>query len=654
MFEAALDVVLALAILAVVVRCLVPRRFVLGAGVAGTPAELAPVVLGAFALLCLRVAVARRLETPPGLKPGRWFAGLGAPAVVLAAAFAFVLASRPPTASPMGADEAAYLRQLQGVMLEGRLGEAGVEPGPTLLWAPFYLLAHAIVGVLRLAGFDVAADGWGEPYRNAIRLGSAAWALVAAALAWSLSRRFVPSLLAAVCVAAYWLGSPLFHYTWAEPAMAHAPATALTSLLVWLWLRARDGAGGGRTWVALGLVAGLLVATQRYDAYFLLLPLGSALASVRARTGPRGRWVAFAAGAAVLAALPLALVSLGSPEKILVHPGTAGDVFLSEWRRPHVAEVLFASNGGLFAWTPLALVGVAGLVVLARREPRTALPLLATLAAGILLLASTRVWWGGWSFGARRLTEAYPILALGLSAAGAALLRRPAVLGAAALATLMGLNVAWSHAVRTGAIPQGDATSFANAASHAVNRLYATLGHPFSWPAPWLFAWKHELGPDRFDALFGRAPQTSWDLRIGSAEDAAVLGHGWSRPASDEGGGRFRWAIGPESTLLVTLTAPETRVLSFGAAGCRNQAGAPQVVDLLVNGRLVRRLELRPEPGKHVVVVPRAFWVTGLNEIALASAWQLSPVEAHALREAPGSGFRLDAFALVPAGPAPE
>ena len=633
--EVSLDVAVALALVGVAVRCLVPRRFVIASGLTGAAAELAPVVLGTFVLLALRVAVARRLGTPPGLAPGRWFAGLGVPALVLAAAFAFVLATRPPTASPMGADEEAYGRQLRGVALEGRLGEAGVEPGPALLWAPFYLVAHGAVGALQLAGFDLAADGWGEPYRNAVRLGSAVWALVAAALAWDLSRRFVPPLVAAVCVAAFWLGSPLFHYSWAEPAMAHAPGAALASLLVWLWHRVARGVAGGRTWAALGLVAGLLVSTQRYDAYFLLLPALSVASLARARAGPGARRAALGGAALVLAVVPLVLVGLGSEERLLLNPATAEQVFLADWRHPHVAELLFSSTGGLFAWTPLALAGVFGLVLLARREPRTALPLLATLAAGVLLLSSNPVWWGGWSFGARRLTEAFPILALGLSVFAGAALRRPALVGLGLLVPLVGLNVSWSRQVREGAIRQGDAVSFEDASRRAVSGLYRSLGHPFSWPAPWLFAWRHGVSAERFDALFGRPPREEWVVGVGQTEDDAVVGRGWSDPAEAADGTRFRASAGATSTLLVTLGHPRPRLLVLRAAGEPTAAGATQVVEVQVNGQGARHLALSAEPSDLALLVPAVLWVAGTNEIAIEAG-------------APGS-FRLIRVELRPA-----
>jgi hypothetical protein len=654
-FPAVLDVGLAVVIAIVSVRTLVPRRALLGLWPA---TELATLVVIALALLAVRIAIASRSDERAGVAPGSWFGGLRPPAFVLAAAFALVVASRPPTASPMGADEGPHLRQLAGLYLEGRLTEAGLEPGPTLVWGPFYLLAHAVTLVLHAAGFNIPADGWSEPYRNAVRLGSAVCALVAASLTWDTCRRFFPPVLAVVCVVGLWLGSTLFYYSWAEPAMCHAPAAALTSLLVWLWLRLRDGGAGAPTWVAAGIVAGLLVSTQRYDVYFLLLPFSVVAGALVTRTGSplslsRHRLMGAAAIVALLAVVPLFLVGLRSRDAFLVHPAAIARVFLSEWRRPHVAEVLFSSNGGLFAWTPLALVGVVGLLGFARRHPRTALPLLGALGLGILLLSSNSVWWAGWSFGARRLTEAFPVFAIGLCAAAEWLLRRPALLASAALAGLVGLNLSWSHQTWIGRIPRGDAVSFAEAGSGALESVHGVLGHPFSWPMPWLFAWRYGVAPGQADTLFGRVPRDRWDLRIGSAEDAAILGRGWSRPAEDDTGAPFRWSLGPVSTILVTLTAPEARVLAFSATGVRSPTDFPQALDLYVNRRLLRRLELSPRLTEHMLIVPREFWVGGLNEIALRSAWQLGSSDARALGEAPDSGLRVGAFSLRPLRPTP-
>jgi hypothetical protein len=576
--------------------------------------------------------------------------------LVLLAAFFAVLSLAQPSGASLGGDSAAYVQQLKEVYLHGHSdSQRGVEPGASILWAPFFLLGHAVARAAEALGLGVAAEGEGAPYRNALRLGAAAYALLAAALAQRAAARFVSPLLAAVCAAGLWLGSSLFHYTVAEPAMAHAPATAVSSLLLLLWLRARERPERVGRWLVIGLVGGLLVAIQRYDVY-LLLPVALSGASFLVsswRAGDaaaRRRTLLVAAGVvAVFAAsvTPLVLLTLSTPDRYLLNPDVIRSQMLADWARPHVTALLFASNGGLFAWTPLVLLAVPGLVALAWRDRRVGLSLLATLALGVYVLASNPTWWAGYSFGARRLTEAYPILVLGLCVVAEALLRRPWSLGVVLLALAIAQNVLFSAQMRKGRVEPGDATSFLAVGQGAAADFHEALGHPGSWPANWVFAWKHGVSPGRFDELYGRVPRDAWVVRLGTPEDGAILGRGWSRPLAGPAG---RWAEADETTLLVTLTAPADRWLRLRGAAARHPEGREQVVRVEVGGRPAGEFTLSPAGRSWEVLVPAASWVTGLNEVRFLPAWRLLRQEAWAVDEPPFVGWRLETVAIEPAG----
>ena len=285
---AVLDVAIEITALltAVLALALVALR---GRSLSGAVAAWRPFLPLALAVLLGLLAFrSRRPRAGPhvraGLAPGRWLAGLGSPGLLLAGVFLGVLLVLPPGSETLGADAGAYFEQLGGFFLRGQPGaHPGVEPGAAVLWAPFYLLGHAVAVGARAAGIDVAANGESEPYRHALRLGAAVYGLLAAVFAQRAAVRFVRPLLAAVCAAGFWLGSPLYHYTVAEPLMAHAPGAAASSLLLLLWLRAREAPERGRRWVAVAFVGGLLVTIQRYDAYLLLPTLLSATAIVRSR-----------------------------------------------------------------------------------------------------------------------------------------------------------------------------------------------------------------------------------------------------------------------------------------------------------------------------------------------------------------------------------
>ena len=63
----------------------------------------------------------------------------------------------------------------------------------------------------------------------------------------------------------------------------------------------------------------------------------------------------------------------------------------------------------------------------------------------------------------------------------------------------------------------GDAPSFLSVVQGAAFDLHQALGHPGSWPANWIFAWKHGVSPGRFDDLFGRSPRHALGAEDGLA-----------------------------------------------------------------------------------------------------------------------------------------
>jgi hypothetical protein len=119
------------------------------------------------------------------------------------------------------------------------------------------------------------------------------------------------------------------------------------------------------------------------------------------------------------------------------------------WTSPHFVEVLFSPEHGLFAWTPLALIAVAGLAWLALR-PSTVqvagvntadIRWIALLALVMVVLQAyvsgcVESWSVAGSFGQRRFVALTPLLAVGLAALHAASSARVWRFAAAAVAII--------------------------------------------------------------------------------------------------------------------------------------------------------------------------------------------------------------------------
>jgi hypothetical protein len=313
--------------------------------------------------------------------------------------------------------------------------------GAAVLWAPAFLQVHALAVLLRAMGAAVTADGYALAYRIACAVATAAYAALGLLLAARLAARRTTAAAAVAAAAAVWLGTSLPVYMYFLPFYGHALASFVAALFLFWWLERRPERT--RDWLVWGVVAGLLVAVDHFAAPLLLV---AALECAMRRDGwalAARRAAAFAAGT-VLGALP----ELAAKWVLHGSPLRSGRLTHFYWDAPRLLETGFATQHGLFLWTPLVLAAVVGLALLAWRAPRVGGPLLAAFAGCYYLVACYELWHGSSSFGNRFFVPLTPVFVIGLAVLLDALLRalrrlpRPA--RAAALAAPVALLVLWN------------------------------------------------------------------------------------------------------------------------------------------------------------------------------------------------------------------
>jgi len=338
--------------------------------------------------------------------------------------------------------------------------------GCAVLWAPFYAVADLSVRVGRVFGSDVPADGFSTPYVAAAAYGSAFYGFATILLSIAAARRLAGTG-GVTSGLAVWAGTPLLFYMYVAPPFSHACSAFAVALFVTTWLRVR------RSWsvrgmIALGLTGALMAMVREQDLFFVLGPavdFGLALAIQGSRIRERAALlVPVAAGflAFAIGYLPqlLAYDALnGRTHSILglAYPGPASDVQRKmSWHAPHALQVLFSQEHGLLFWTPLAGIGLAGLVVLAtpmasRLRP-TAREDTRRVGACMVLMVATQVYVSGavesWTvagaFGQRRFVAVTIFLVVGLAVARAAVQGR---VPRAALSAVMALAIYWNLAL---------------------------------------------------------------------------------------------------------------------------------------------------------------------------------------------------------------
>jgi hypothetical protein len=292
-------------------------------------------------------------------------------------------------------------------LLRGGHSYAGVAPGLAFAVAPTYFLARA-----------ARLPAWGVELALVFAGAVLPLALGAVAVSRAVRAAGDPSEDALLAGATFGLATIALAY--GMRLWAHALAV---SLLAWALALALEIDAPTRAWKR-GALAGLLAALAVTTDYNTGLVAAALLGLASARGGARGA-IAFVLGGLgpALALAGYHEACFGSPFKTGYDFHAAADVraILDEGRfgfsfpRPSILfELLLGTRRGFLFTQPVALLGLAGLVALARRGRTHAFAL--GVAALVLSTNAARVhdWAGGTCFGARYSMAALPFVLLGL------------------------------------------------------------------------------------------------------------------------------------------------------------------------------------------------------------------------------------------------
>ena len=334
--------------------------------------------------------------------------------------------------------------------------------GCAILWSPFYAVADVGVRALRLAGRPVDADGFSHPYVAAVCYGSAFYGFMALVLSAMSARRILGADGTAgasgrtdvAVVLAVWLGTPLVFYMYVSPPFSHACSAFAVAAFVLAWLHVRER-WSARGFVLLGVLAALMTMVREQDLFFAVgpaldfavtlarRPLSSAAGTPVRSAGALLAGAAAGVAAAAAAYLPQALAYLALNGRVGPSQVVARKMY---WTAPHALQVMFSPEHGLFFWTPLALLALAGLVAIAAKggdRRRVAVALALMFAAQVYVSGSVDSWSAAGAFGHRRFVGTTVILLVGLTALARMPARRLARFGlAAAVAVCIWWNLA--------------------------------------------------------------------------------------------------------------------------------------------------------------------------------------------------------------------
>ena len=287
--------------------------------------------------------------------------------------------------------------------------------GPALLWAPAFLLVAAAVWLSNLAGAAYPLDGYTRVFQATAAFTGIAAAAAGVWLSYLTNRELTGPRAAIWASLVMWLSSSALYYSVISPTYSHASSMLAVSAFWFVFVKTRGSLTSGR-YAALGALAGACALMRWQDAILLAIPaldLAWHLHTRRLSFPKALRAAALCVTAAAIVFIPQMIVWQTLYGRPLAVPQGAG--FL-RWTDPALAQILFSDNHGLFTWTPVVFLGLAGLVPLARRDRLVAIAATAFFAMSWFVNAAAADWWAGEAFGARRFVSCYPVFALGLAA----------------------------------------------------------------------------------------------------------------------------------------------------------------------------------------------------------------------------------------------
>lgn len=328
-------------------------------------------------------------------------------------------------------DAEGYYKYLPGLFLLGdfhRLEPGSIWPyyndkgefvnkyscGIAYYQLPFFgmaLLEHALRGQPTTDHYDAVFSRW-------MAVSGIVYAWLGLLILYHALRRTVSIRTAGWTVAAVFFGTNLYHYATKEMGISHVYSFFLFACLLHA-IPAVLRRPGWTTSLVLGALAGSIILVRPTNIIVLILLLGMEVYSL-GQLRDRAAWLWRNAGWLSLAAVVALLVWI--PQFLYWHEMTGRWIYYSYteegfkfWKAPKIAAVLFDVQNGLFVYSPMALLMLAGVGLGLRKRAWHSPALLVIFCIATYLFASWWAWWFGGAFGHRCYVEYYALLALPLA-----------------------------------------------------------------------------------------------------------------------------------------------------------------------------------------------------------------------------------------------
>jgi hypothetical protein len=388
--------------------------------------------------------------------------------------------------------------------------------GPALVWTPLIWIAHAGSKIANVFGANIPSHGYTPWHQRFVFLSSAVGACLAIWLAMRVARKLAMGKWAVTYAGvAVLLATPLTYYATHMPSYNHALDALACSGFLAYWVLTL-GRTDWKRFIWLGVLLGLAMLIRMQE-----LGLGVVVAFEVVVDVVKHRRVRMLVGGAVVLAIALVMFVPQLAFWKVIYGGWFAAPQGGAYTRPThpmLLELLWSSRNGWFSSHPVAYAGVVGLFFVPKQARFATAGLLLALVVQLYLCSTIFDYWGQASFGSRRLCSMTLPLVIGLAAliwrCGRLAANWPGQVKHGIAVLVLAPFIAWNldrvfHLGAGKAAPEGMQPCCDRAPPWirgALTNAFNTVGNPFEFPANAIFALRHGVGIQRWDAAVGNYP----------------------------------------------------------------------------------------------------------------------------------------------------
>ena len=301
-----------------------------------------------------------------------------------------------------------------GVTVTGLQGSP-FPVGPSILWSPFFLMAHLLALVINPA----KATGFSFPYIAMVSFGSTLYGLAGLFVVYKACRYYGGKFISILTVLLTFAATPLIYYIFRQPFMAHTTIFLISAgLYLTYTLLTEDQIKRNWSGLLFGVLLGLSVLMRWSAILFIIFPItyyiSRIIRSSKAKDSQAIRYLAIqicvAIGMFGLTISPQLALWQRLYANILVIPQS--DTFIEGSILPiNLIKIFLDSNRGLLFWCPFMLIGILGILRIPNKEIKISTAL--CVISLIVLIGYHQDWYGGGAFGTRFFIELLPLFAVG-------------------------------------------------------------------------------------------------------------------------------------------------------------------------------------------------------------------------------------------------